>query len=113
MIFHCETSRDDWARDVGPGNATAQPGQLPVAANPPVLSARVADVRGGIVVVDDHIGEQPGPRVVAFDQVVGEQCVLGKATVGRELERIDVVDALAGETAFAYRSWYTSDTATE
>ena len=66
-----------------------------------MLPSRVGHVRRGIVVVHDDVGGEAGPRVVAFDQIVRQQRVLGKATVGRELESVYIVDAFAGKAAFA------------
>ena len=65
-----------------------------------MLATGVGDVRGRIVVVHDHIRGQTGARVVALDQVVRQQRVLGKPAMRRDLERIDIVDALARERAF-------------
>jgi hypothetical protein len=39
--------------------------------------------------------------VAAFDQVVAQDAVFGQAAGQRALERVDVVDALADERAFA------------
>ena len=66
-----------------------------------MLAARVAHVRRRIVVVHDHVGGETGAGVVAFDQVVRQQRVLGEPAMRRDLERIDVVDALARECPFA------------
>jgi hypothetical protein len=89
-------------RTVRPGDARGQPvEELPVAADPAVLAARVGEVARRIVVVDLDVGRQPGPRVVPLDQVVREQGVLGEAPVRRPLEGIDVVDPLPGEASLA------------
>ena len=51
----------------------------------------------------DHldVGGQAGAREDAFEQVVAEQRAFRHAPGQRRLEGIDVVDALAGERAFA------------
>ena len=59
----------------------SQSRQLPVAADPAVLAAGVGEVARRVVVVDHDVGGEPGARVAAFDQVVREQRVLGKAAV--------------------------------
>ena len=54
------------------------------------------------IVVDDFgVGDERRARVQAFEQVVRQQRVLGHAALERGHERIDVVEALAGEDAFA------------
>ena len=84
------------------GNARQQPPRkLPVAANPAVPAAHVRAVAGGIVLVQLHVAQQPGARVAAFEQIVAQDPVLGEASPERPLERIDVVDPLADERAFA------------
>ena len=86
----------------GPGHPGAEPGQeLPVAPDPAVLAQGEAEVPGRIVVVHHDVGDQPGAGVVALDQVVREQRVLGEAPAGRQLERRHVVDPLAGEAPLA------------
>ena len=52
------------------------------------------------VVVDQlDVGDEPGARVEALEQVVAEQRVLRHAAGERGLERIDVVDPLADVAA--------------
>ena len=66
-----------------------------------MLAARVSHVRRRIIVVHDHVGRETGACVVAFDQVVRQQRVLGEPAMRRDLERIDVVDALSRECPLA------------
>ena len=77
------------------------PQDLPVAAHPAVLPPRVREHARGIVVHDLDVADQRRPRVEAFEQVVRQQRVLGHAAVERRRERVDVVQALAGEDALA------------
>src|SRR5688572_3287835 len=85
-----------------PGHAAQQPaGDLPVAADPAVPAAHVRAVARRILLVQLDIAQQPGARITAFQQVVAENAVLRKASLERALERIDVIDALADERAFA------------
>src|SRR5688572_7522298 len=79
------------------------PHQLPVATDPAVFSPRIAEVVSGIVVVEGNVGGEPGARITAFDQIVREQHVRWKSAVRRALEGVDVVNPLAGETAFAVK----------
>ncbi len=79
----------------------SQSQELPVAADPAVLAPRVGQVAGGIVVVDDDVGGQPGAGVAPLDQVVREQRVLREAAVRGLLEGVDVVDPLPGEAPLA------------
>ena len=83
---------------VGPGHPAAKPGQeLPVAPDPAVLAQGKAEVARGVVVVDHDVGDEAGAGVVALDQVVRQERVLGEAAAGRQAERGHVVDPLAGE----------------
>ena len=89
-------------RSVGAGHPWREPAQeLPVSAYPAPLAAGIAQVLRGIVVVDHDVGGEAGARVAAFDQVVGQQDVLGEPAVRRLFERVNVVDPLARETSFA------------
>ncbi len=81
---------------------TKNPGQqLPVAAGPAVLT------RGGHVVArrklfdDLDIGSQTGAGEYSLEKIVTQKRALRHAAVQRGLERIHVVDALAGIGAFA------------
>ena len=82
--------------------ATEQPGQqLPVAARPAMI-ARCGDVVARRKFFDDFdIGDESGACECSFEQIVTEQRPLRYAIRQRRLERIDVVDALAGIRAFA------------
>ena len=83
------------------GHEREQPQQnLPVAADPAMLTSRVREHARRVVVDDFDVGDQRGARVQSLEQVVREQCVFGHAAVERRRERVDVVQALAGEDAF-------------
>src|SRR5208337_3100870 len=80
----------------------AKPGdQLPVAADPAMLPARIGVVASREVIKQLGIAEQPTPRVVALDQIVAEYMVLGERLTGGRLEGIHIVDSLADEAAQA------------
>ena len=64
-------------------------------------AAHVRAVAGRIFLVQLHIAQQPRPRVAPFQKIVAEDPVLGETPVERLLERIDLIDALADERAFA------------
>ena len=91
-----------WFRPIGPGHDTAQPRQeLPITADPAVFAPRGRDVTRRILIVDDHVGGEAGPRVIPLDQVVRQQRVFREAAVCCQLEGVQVVDALAGEAPLA------------
>ena len=102
-IFNHETSEIGLA--TGPRlfrNAGEQPaGNLPVAAQPAMLAPVVGAVVRGIVVDHLDIADQAGARVGAFDQVVAEQGVAREASIEYLMNGVDLVDAFAGEDAFA------------
>ena len=103
-IFHWDRCESGflWRLAPAPGNARQQPRRnLPIPANPAVPAAHVRAVAGRIFLVQLHVAQQPGPRVTPFQQVVAEYPVLGKASLERPLEGIDVVDPLADERALA------------
>ncbi len=75
--------------------------QLPVAADPAMATLDVGAVARRIFLEQLHVAEQAGARVATFDQVVAEDAVFRKAVVQAQLERVDRVDALADERAFA------------
>ena len=77
------------------------PQDLPVAADPAVLASRVREHARRIVVDDLDVGDERRARVEPFEEVVRQQRVLGHAPLERGRERVDVVEALAGEDAFA------------
>ena len=70
--------------------------QLPVPPRPAVL-ARARHVVAGREFLDDlDIGHERGPGKDAFEQIVAEESALGGPPGHGRLERVDVVDALAG-----------------
>ena len=73
--------------------------QLPVAADPAVLAARLGRVAQGKVLDHLDVGDEGRAGKAAFQQVVAQHRVLGHAAGARALERVHVVDALAGEAA--------------
>ena len=75
--------------------------QLPIATRPPVVAKRGDVVPGGEILHHLHIGNQAGAGEDALEQIVAEQGVLRNAALQRRLERINIVDALAGVGAFA------------
>src|SRR4030095_2219475 len=78
--------------------ATAEnPGkQLPVATRPAMLACR-RDVVARREFLDDlDVGDQPGARENALEEVVTQQRALGNASCERGLEDIDVIDSFAG-----------------
>ena len=86
----------------GPRNARQQPcGDLPIPADPSVAAVYVGDVAGRILLVQVHIAQQTRPRMAPFQEIVAEDPVLGEPSLEGLLERIDVVDPLADEGAFA------------
>ena len=89
------------ARSAPPARGQQPARDLPVAADPAVPAAHVRAVARRILLVQLHVAQQAGARIAAFQQIVAEDAVLGKAPSERALERIDVVDALADERAFA------------
>ncbi len=77
--------------------------QLPVAARPAVL-ARRRDVVARRELLDDlDVGDEPGAREDALEEIVAEERVLGDPAGERRLEGVDVVDALAGVRALRRR----------
>src|SRR5512146_2320076 len=86
---------------IGARHARQQPVRdLPVAANPAVASLDVRAVARRIVLVQLDVAQQPGARVATLEQVVAQDAVFRQTLPQRELERVDVVDALADERAF-------------
>src|SRR5205814_9399747 len=75
--------------------------KLPVPADPTVLASREREIATRVVVVDVDVGRERGTHVATFDEIMRQQRVLGKTTVGRRLERGNIVDPLAGEAALA------------
>ena len=84
------------------GEVTCDPRQqLPVAPGPAVLALRVDVVACRKLVDHLDIRREARAREDAFEEVVAEQRVVAHPSCHRRLERVDVVDALAGERAFA------------
>ena len=48
-----------------------------------------------------HVAHQPRAGEIAFEEIVAQHGILGDAPFDRRFESIDMVDALAGEGAFA------------
>ena len=79
-----------------------EPGQdLPVAAHPAVLAPRVGEQVRGVVVHHLDVRHEGRARVDALEEVVGQERVLGHASLDRGVEGVDVEQALAGEDALA------------
>ena len=79
-----------------------QPEQdLPVAADPAVLAPRVGEHARRVLVDQLDVRDERDARVQALEQVVRQQRVLRHGVFERRGERVDVVEALAGEDAFA------------
>ena len=77
------------------------PEKLPVTAYPAAAAAYIGAVAGREILVHHHVAQQPRASVAAFDQIVAEYAILGKAPAQGLLECIDIVDALADEGSFA------------
>ena len=58
-------------------------------------------VTGGKVLDHLDVGNQTGAGEDSLEQIVAEHGALRNAPVQRRLERVDIVDALAGVGAFA------------
>ena len=76
------------------------PEDLPVAAHPAMLAARVREDARRVVVDDLDVGDESRARVEPLEEVVGQERVLGHAAVERGHEGVHVVEPLAGEDAF-------------
>ncbi len=80
------------------GDDREQPPQdLPVAAHPAVLAARVSEDARRIVVDHLDVGDESRARVQPLEEVVREESVLGNAPLEGGDEGIHVVEPLAGE----------------
>ncbi|KAF5056936.1 hypothetical protein DSECCO2_362080 [anaerobic digester metagenome] len=64
-------------------------------------AAYVLAVAGRVLLIQFHIAQKPGPCVTAFQEVVAQNSVVGKAAVESLPEDVHVVDALADERTFA------------
>ena len=58
-------------------------------------ATHVGEIAGGIVLVEDYVGNQPGAPVDALEQIVAEQRVLRHSALQAALKGSHVVDALA------------------
>ena len=102
-IFHRDSPESGFFRRPPPRPGTrgsSHRSNLPIPANPAVPAAHVRAVAGRIFLVQLHIAQQPRPRIAPFQKIVAEDPVLGKASLERLLERIDIIDPLADEGAF-------------
>ena len=80
------------------GDDREQPPQdLPVAAHPAVLAARVSEDARRVVVDHLDVGDERRARVQPLEEVVREQRVLGHAPLEGGDEGVHVVEPLAGE----------------
>ena len=73
------------------------PQDLPVAAHPAVLAARVGEDAGRVVVHHLDVGDQGRARVQPLEEVVREESVLRHAPLEGGDEGVHVVEPLAGE----------------
>src|SRR4051794_10504454 len=85
--------------DIAPPEDPRQ--ELPVAAYPAMLAQRRDVVPRREFLHHLDIGREPRAREDALEEIVRQQRAVGHAVRERGLERVDVVDALAGERAFA------------
>ncbi len=84
------------ARSIRRRHACEQPaGDLPVSPHPAVQAMQPGEHGLGVVLEYDDVGDQPGPSVDAFEQVVTQDSVLRYAPAQRPLEGGDFVDPLA------------------
>ncbi|MCY1500932.1 hypothetical protein D9M68_349900 [compost metagenome] len=75
--------------------------QLPVATRPAML-ARHLDLVAGREVLDElDVGDQRATHIGTFEQIVAENGIFLDPALQRRLEGVDMVEALAGEAAFA------------
>ncbi len=85
----------------GGRNDGQKPGQdLPVAANPALAAIDIGDEAGGMVLDQLDIVDEAAAGEAAFDQVVAEDGIVGKAHSDGGLESAQVIDPLADEGAF-------------
>ena len=75
-------------------------GDLPVAANPPMLARGERQVVRRVVVDEVDIRAQTGACVEPFEQIVAEQVVLWNPVRERGVEDVHVVDAFPDVAAF-------------
>ena len=74
---------------------------LPVAADPAVLAPGVGQHARRVLVDQLDVRHERDARVEPLEQVVRQQRVLRHRVLERRRERVDVVEPLAGEDAFA------------
>ena len=97
VVEHLPTPDQRQAR----AGSTEYPGEeLPVATRPAMLANGGDQVARRELLEQRDVGDQPGAREQAFEEIVAQQRVLGYPAGERPLERIDVVDALAGVGPF-------------
>ncbi len=74
--------------------------QLPIATRPSVLAGRRDAVVRGSALEQLDVGDETGAREHAFEEIVAQQRIVRHPSRQRRLERVHVVDALAGVRAF-------------
>ena len=96
--------RDDvrHAASIRSRHASPDPGaDLPVAAHPASATRHIEVVALRIVLGQLDVGDEAGTCVRALEQVVAEDAIRRQPARQREAERVDVIDPLADERAFA------------
>ena len=84
------------------GHEGKQPEQdLPVASDPPVLATRVRENARRVLVNQFDVRHQRDTGMKALEQIVREESVIGHLLAERRVERVHVVESLAGEDPFA------------
>jgi hypothetical protein len=73
---------------------------LPVAPHPAVFTPRVGAIVRRVIVDNLDIRGQTDTSIRSLNQVVAEQGIARKAPVQNRVQRIDLVNALAGKHAF-------------
>ena len=73
--------------------------QLPVTSRPALLAGRRHEVVRRELVEQLDIGDQAGASEHPLEQVVAQECVLRDAILHCRVERVEIVDPLAGEAA--------------
>ena len=66
-----------------------------------MMPRHVDDIALRKILHDLHVAYQSRPGEIAFEQIVTQHGILGDAASDRRFEGIDVINALAGERAFA------------
>ena len=75
--------------------------QLPIAARPAVVARGVDGVAGRIVLDQFDVGDERRPRQSAFEQIVTEDGLGGKAVPHGGAKCPDIVNRLAMKSSFA------------